>query len=723
MVEAAGVIDKVEVVKNEATSEVDITIYFLNNVRYIRHFPLNESDNIHVFLEFDGQLAGTRDFISYPEKEMLPSFEVSYPDKATSGIGIKFSKKIKYRVTPDSTGRGIVIHTLIEKPQQVQAVKETKKEEVIDAIEITPVDSVPAEIAPLPDGSTVDQHTTKLMADAKSAMQKESYAKAIEIINAILNYPPHTNSEEAQELIGVAREKNSEYKKAKAEYELYLKVYPTGDGTLRVKERLASVESTLESQTSAALPKRKKKAVENKTSIYGSWNQYYYDAHSRNNNPSPTEDDKTHDQSSLVSQLDLTAKSRKDEYETKLVLRHIETTDFLPGNSHQDRHRLISAYAELEDHDVDYMVRLGRQNGNSGGILGRFDGAWFRYGLTPIAKINFVGGKLNEYDVDYDRNFVGVNLDIGPIAGKFNTNLYFINQRTDGITDRRAVGSEIRYFDQGKSIYSLLDYDTAFNQLNIGLIQANWQTESGFNFNALYDHRKSPILQMINSLPVYFQFGATTLGDVLSRNIATKSQILKDAKALTLDTDLYLFGVTKQVTPRWQLGGDIRMNRTSGTTEAGAEAVAKAIRDATNAGTPIGNIVFTSQLPQAGTGNIWTYTVQAIGTDTIFKNDTSVFNFSYSTSNLNKIYSSVISNVVSPTQKWKVDTSLKLIKIDTQPSTTSLAIAPTIRLAYKVNNSVTIEGEIGLEWDYIDDSLGETRSFRDFSFIGYRWDY
>ena len=33
--------------------------------------------------------------------------------------------------------------------------------------------------------------------------------------------------------------------------------------------------------------------------------------------------------------------------------------------------------------ESDYLARLGRQNGNSGGVLGRFDGALFRYGLTP----------------------------------------------------------------------------------------------------------------------------------------------------------------------------------------------------------------------------------------------------------------------------------------------------------------------------------------------------
>jgi tetratricopeptide (TPR) repeat protein len=710
---ATGVIDKVEVTENKAKSEVDITLYFLTNVRYIRHFPLNESDNIHIELEFQDGPGGKRDFINSPPTKLVPSFEVNYPDRATNSIGFQFSKKIKYRVTPDSTGRGIVIHVEVDKPKDDEVVVEP-----IEPVQVEPI-VVPA----VPEDKSVDQHTTQLMAEAKAAMQAKDFAKAIEIINGVLNLPPHANSQEAQELIGVAREKNGEYKRAKAEYNLYLKLYPTGEGAERVKTRLAEVEALVVKQASSRRPTVGEREDVHETTVYGSWNQYYYDAHSKNYNPSPIPDDKTHDQSSLVSQLDITGKLRHNEYDGKLVFRHIDTMDFLPGDRHEDKNRTLSAYAELQDNDLDYMVRLGRQSGNSGGVLGRFDGAWFRYGLTDSFKVNLVGGSLSEYDVDYKRHFVGVNFDIMPAGGKFSSNVYFINQRVDGLTDRRAVGTELRYFDQGKSVYSLLDYDTVFNQLNIALVQANWQTESGINFNALYDHRKSPLLQAINSLPVYFQFGTTTLGQVLRQNIATKDQIYDDAKALTLDTDLFLFGATKQVTKRWQVGGDIRMNRSSGTDAAGTAAVAKAIKDAIDAGTLTENIVFTSQLPQPGTGNIWTYTAQLVGTDTIFSNDTSVINFSYSESDLNKIYSSVLSNVVSPTPKWRVDSSLKLIKVNTEPSTTSTAIAPTLRVGYKLTKAVTLECEIGLEWDTIDDDTGHTRIFRDFSFIGYRWDF
>jgi hypothetical protein len=740
---AVGVIDRVEVLENKAKSEVDIYLYFLTNVSYVRHFPLDESDYIHIDLQFRGGPGGNRDFINSPPSKLIPPFEVNYPDRATNGIGFKFKKKVKYRVTPDSTGRGIIIHVAVDQPKETPAPKtevkpveketplelekpkteEPLKEPLKEPIKIEQEPSTPITKPESIDQQPIDAQTSILMADAKLAMQGKDYPKAIELINTVLNFPPHKYSEEAQELIGVAREENSEYKRAKAEYELYLKIYPEGKGVVRVKERLAKLEPKLNSQTIAAGPVKKERIERDDRRVFGSVNQYYYDANSRNNNPSPIEDNKTHDQSSLVSQINLTAKRTKNEYDGKFVVRHIETNDFLPGDNHQDRHRLINAYGEFEDHDLDYMVRLGRQNGNSGGILGRFDGGWFRYGFNPMFKVNLVGGHLDEYNVDYDRNFVGVNVDIAPAGGNFNSNLYFITQRTDGITDRRAVGTELRYFDQNKSMYSLLDYDTVFNQLNIGLIQANWQTENGINFNALYDHRKSPLIQAVNSLPVYFQFGATTLGQVLKQNLATKDQIYSDAKALTLDTDLYLFGATKQVTPKWQLGGDIRMNRSSGSAAAGDAVVAKAIRDAIEAGKTVDSLSFTSQLPQPGTGNIWTYTAQAVGSDTIFSNDTSVINVSYSESDFNKIYSSVLSNVVSPRPKWRIDSSLRLIKIDTEPSTKSTAIAPTIRLAYQVANSVTLECEVGLEWDTIDDATGTTKVFRDFSFVGYRWDF
>ena len=105
--------------------------------------------------------------------------------------------------------------------------------------------------------------------------------------------------------------------------------------------------------------------------------------------------------------------------------------------------------------------------------------------------------------VDYRRHFYGINLDVGPINEKWSGNAFFIEQRVDDLIDRRGVGGELRYFDGGKSIYSLVDYDTYFDRLNTVMVQGNWATVDGTNYNMLMETRKSPVLQLINSLSAF----------------------------------------------------------------------------------------------------------------------------------------------------------------------------------------------------------------------------
>ena len=109
------------------------------------------------------------------------------------------------------------------------------------------------------------------------------------------------------------------------------------------------------------------------------------------------------------------------------------------------------------------------------------------------------------------------------------------------------------------------------------MVQGNWVTEAGTNYNMLLDHRKSPILTMINSLSdgQFSAAGATNLRKALSLGL-TESAIRDTAYKQALDTNMVLLGVTTQFTPRWQLGGDIQWSRVSGQAGASAGAIALA---------------------------------------------------------------------------------------------------------------------------------------------------
>ncbi len=722
---AEPILDKVEII--QTATEADIHIDFQTQIRYVRHFPQQEASRIQLFLEFPEYVSNglplptAREFLNSPPTNLVPAFTVNFPDQGVSSVVIAFKEAVKFRVTPDSSGRGIIVHIPLQK-----GLESKSGEMLAPATPVAPVVEAPIEVPGVPAGMSLNEYVGKLVAESRVAMGLGEYPKAIELLNAALNQPLATSSEEAQELIGVAREKNGDYARAKSEDELYLKLYPNGEGAKRVNQHLVTVNELIKTSALAA-PKKKKAARDvHETTVYGSWDQYFYDAHTHNY--SPTGNSTTHDQHSLVSSINLTARTRQNEYDAKMVFRNRQTMDFLPTDSHKNRDRTDAAYLELANKDVDYMVRLGRQNGNSGGVMGRFDGAWLRYGFTPKYRVNVVGGSLVEYRVDYKRHFYGINLDIGPLAENWSGNMFFVNQEVDNITDRRAVGGELRYFAKGRSVYSLLDYDTLYKRVNIAMVQGNMQTEGGTNFNLLVDHRKSPVLTTVNSLSSptlnsILGFTPTTLNQPLRAGL-TESFLRSVAVDNTLDTDTALFGVTRQVTPRWQLGGDVQVSKTSGTPGASAAAVALYQKNALDNG-----IVLTQQeidnftRSVSSIGNIWTYHVQAVGTDTLFKDDTSIVSLTFSESKLSRSQSILFTNGFVPANKWRIDSSLQLLRQDSDPSTLSYIVSPTVRASYRVREKATIEAEI--RFDIVnthDDVAGHSRTFRDAAFIGYRID-
>lgn len=728
---ADPILDRVDVVQTK--TEADIHIEFKTQIRYIRHAPTNETSRVQIFLEFPeyknlGFTVPTkREFLNSPPTDLVPAFTVNFPDQKSNTIAIRFKQPVKFRITPDSSGRGLIVHLPLPKgtpplPEDVPVMPPVAEVPTVEGMQ-------QANVQGAPDGMTLDAYASKLVADSRIAIGSKEYAKAIEILNTALNLPFNNSGDEAQELIGVAREKNNELTKAKAEYELYLKLYPDGKGVARVRKQLATVDAAIKAGGGKKFAKKEIREI-HETSVYGSWDQYYYDAHTRTYNPDGSKT-KSHDQSSLVSSINLTGRSRQNEYDSKIVFRNRQTMDYLSptaSNRHANRDRTDAAYIEFEDKAVDYMIRAGRQNGNSGGILGRFDGAWLRYGFTPQYKINVVAGTLAEYDVDYIRQFYGVNLDVGPIFENWSGNVFFVNQAVKDITDRRAVGGEARYFANGRSIYSLLDYDVLYKRVNIAMAQGNWQTENGINYNFLVDHRNSPILTTTNALT-----GSALAGKYATLNQAkratgfTDSMLQDEALLSTLKTDTVLFGATKQVTQRWQLGGDVQVNRTSATPGASSAAIELFKKQALDNGIVLSQLEidnFTRSV--SGSGNTWTYHMQAVGADTLFKDDTSVISVNYTDGRTSRSQSLLLSNGFAPAEKWRIDSTLQLLRQDSDPDILTYVISPTIRASYRLFEKGTLEAEMRFDIDNTFDNsiggLGHTRTVRDAAFIGYRID-
>ena len=729
---AAQVLDRVEIVETPTAAEIHIV--FNTRAIYLRHTPADQGDFIQVLLNFpdlDRSISFARELAASPPSDLVPKFTVIFPDQARNGLAIKFSQPVRFRISQRDmrSSSRIVISVPLEKP----AVPLSPEAKAPPPTPAPKEKTQPFNVPPFRPGMNVETYAADLMRLAQKALIAGENEKALQILNAILNLPPNKQLQGAQEWIGVARERNGDYSKAKTEFELYLKLYPEGEGAARVRQRLVALQEAMTQVAQRKAGRTPKKIDE--TRVYGSIYSYYYGGYSQQKTTEKDTNSTTqlnlHDQSLLVSAFDVTGRYRKNEYDNKLVVRGTQSYDMLATNDLQRNvSRLRALYAEHSSQD-SYFFRVGRQPGNTGGVLDyRFDGAWARYAVAPqFLNLNLVAGQPRQFSLtsnfvpDDPRNFradlkhyfYGANVDIGPFATVWSGNLYYFNQMVNGVVDRRAVGTELRYASSGRSAFSLVDYDISYGVLNVAMLNGSWVTE-GTTYTLLADHRRTPFLQTTNGL---LGTGATSIEVINSGNA---SLLRTAARQVTPTSDLFLVGVLHAVTKTWQLGADARLNRIGGTSATNCLVILP------GTSTVFLNPNATTDAPctlQAapGTGSIWTYGVQAIGTDVPFKRHTFVINANYITSPAYHGDSVTLNSLGRYGEKWQLDLFLILYHQKDSSNVTLYRGTPSFRVNYRFLDNWMFETSAGVEKTITDSVIQHDSTLREFFFSGIRCDF
>jgi len=679
----AQIIDRVEILRSG--DEAEIVVHLTSQVQYVRHTPAVRGDTVLIFFWLnskDSTISGpTQEIKKIPDTDLVSGFTVAYPVLG-SALGLRFKDTTNFRVRQGEDGRSFSIYTPITVvPPEAQAVA--------PAVPAVPLPQTPEE---------VELRGQELLGQAKDAYGSKDYGVAIGALNQLLNLPPNNSSMEAQELIGIVREEYGEYSKARAEYELYLKVYPDSPNAPQIRERLDKLVAEPKKDVVRVQRREPDKAWQYSGSIM----QYYYGGKSQIEifTPPPpgqlnytTQNLSATDQSALVTNLDVSARKRTETTDHRIVFRQEYTLNFLKNQG--NRNRIYDAYYEQSslDRERGYLARLGRQSGNAGGVMGRFDGLWAGYHLNPQWRINATVGSPVEFNTPIKRSFYGASVDLMPQPEKVTGSLYAIQQRTSGVVDREAVGMEIRYFDDKKNVFGLIDYDTSFKAINIATAQGNWQTSFGSNFFFLADHRKSPMLLITSAL----QGEAQPSIQALLNTGVTAEELRRRAAAVTSDTNVFQVGVTHQATPRWQIGGDIQVSYTSATQG-------------------------TATVPaMPATGNRVAYSVQAHGNSVVFENDFAGFSGSMINEQNRKGYYISFNHVGFVKNKWRIESLLGFYRSKDNLNNVIKQTKPSVKVIYDMRDDLSFEAEAGLERRVANGPAETSTSTRSYVYFGYRW--
>jgi hypothetical protein len=532
---------------------------------------------------------------------------------------------------------------------------------------------------PAPTSEQVQVQAETLLAQARSAYARGELTAALPLLTTLLDLPPNRHSPAAQELIGLVRLRQRDYGRARIEFETYLSLYPRGEAADRIRLELAALPAP-PARTGAA-PPRTSSARAPVAETSGSTALYYYGGNGRVRSvefqesaigglPQQLGDAQFNaDKSSqLVTDIDLGWRYRDASEDMRFAFRDAYTSDL--ERPDKSRNRLSALYFDYKAlAPQKWGVRLGRQTPLGGGVMGRFDGAAAYGYVARTVKLTGVAGQPSDKYFDSKRRFFGLGVEDEVLLPNTSAGLYAVEQSIDGEVDRRALGTEWRYFKGGTSVFAQADYDVLFRSWNIAAVQGTYVMADNTVVNALMDRRALPLMSLGNALT----FGDLANPGVIYTRIAERLaagatvEALRDqVRRTTPFVSQAQLSATKPFSATWQVGANVQW------TKVGAIP-------------PVPDVAgFESGRP--ATGNLYNAGLQLIGQNLYSQRDTHVWSVTaLSTPAVKGVdgYLLAYNNSSLLAQVWQLEPSVQYFNNRTGPGARSERWTPGLRLTYR----------------------------------------
>jgi hypothetical protein len=566
-------------------------------------------------------------------------------------------------------------------------------DEPLTANGIGPVGTASGSGAALGDQPLPEARLITLMGEGEGAILEENYNRSIQIYTRVLRAEESPYTPHALELLGLSRERNSQLAHAVSEYRRYLDHYPEHEGADRVRQRLTGLITAHQ----APKPGRAgRPGVKNPSpwNIYGGISQYY-----RRDTFKLDDQESLNSQSSILTNADLVIRRQGNRIDlsgraTLGNLWDLLGEDKGPGN----QTRFYQGYVEISDRPTGLSGRVGRQTLRSSGILGRFDGMHLAWEFKPGMRFNLMGGYPVDTTADgleTDRHFYGAAIDFEQVANLFDFSFFYNLQRIDGMENREAIGTEVRYFDDTKSLIALLDYDIGFKKLNNLVVRGSWNIRSSLTLSASIDHRTSPYLTTRNAL---IGQADTTIEDLLQ--IYSGDEIRQLAENRSREVRSYRLGASQALSGRFQLNADVTMSEFGGTTSS--------------PGVP--------EIPDQDTQ--YYYSLNLVGSRLFMDGDTTIFGLRHIDGGTTATSTLSLDSRFPVTRNFRINPRLRMSYRDNKMGgPDSWILYPSLRLLYRFGRRFQLDFEAGGQW--IDrkspDNTGDRSSW--FLYGGYRADF
>jgi len=407
------------------------------------------------------------------------------------------------------------------------------------------------------DPPLADSERAALYGQARRALEERRLTEAIDLLTRLVRQPEYPGRADAQELLGLARERAGQLAQAKAEYQAYLARYPDAAGAPRVRSRLQALEAaSLEPRSLGSA-----KPVTEHWTIAGSAALGYQ--YGREQVVSAGTSTSTTAVNAALVYGDLLLRDHGTRYDFVGRADAGYTANFV-HTSGGSQDRTTAAFVELTDRSLGLTGRAGRQTLANQAVVGLFDGLYVGYQVQPNLSVSAAGGypAYTSYSsFSSSQQFATVSAEYGVLHQSLVFDGYLFDETELGLTDRRSIGVQARYSQPGRNLVALVDYDIYFQSLNAATLIGNFKASEYWVLGFDLDHRHSPLLEINNAL-----IGQSTTDlKVLEQTLHGIDALKQAALDRTALTDTAVLSANRPFGERWQLMLDLAAVRLGAT--------------------------------------------------------------------------------------------------------------------------------------------------------------
>jgi hypothetical protein len=639
--------------------------------------------------------AGVWESIRAPTSNNVTVQRIEFDGDNPSGptLTITFDRSMNYVLTQGGDFRSLSLSVSAKTPNPVC------KPEAVQPDRGRPSAGPPREIGLPPttaESLALDNELSaddrSLLVEARASLTAGDAGHAVVVLTRLLEHLAGPTSAAAQELLGVARERNGDLSLARNAYQAYLELVPQGPNADRVRQRLATLiyKTTPQNVDVFARPtKPGQKPRDPKAGVWsvnGSIATYYMLDKSEQTFKDASSGITTRQTDTNLNQIltsaDFTATYQNSSVKVKFRatgsyaddLRTTTPTFFQLNSIYNRPSTLSNLYIEASTPGNGLYGRIGRQTLTTGGVLGRFDGATVSVKLTDMLKLQVTAGapvdssRLVSFNTD--KYFYSVAVPIGRIAKAWDFDIYAVEQHAYGMLDRRAIGGEARFMQPGRSAYAVVDYDVYFNQLNYAIFNTSIGFLKGGLFNFGVDYRHSPLL-FSNDAVIGQQ--VTNLSQL--RSFYTEAEIKQLALARTTYSSTVNLGVSYPVTPKTSINSDLSITKMGGM--------------------PASGNVPASEPTQVE----FYYSLQLVNQSVLKQGDTGIIGLRYANTTNSDRYFMDFSARYPITKDFRINPSVSFgYRTNKLTTGDEVSVQSLLRATYVGFARIQLEPEIGVDW-------------------------